>query len=701
MSDPADINDRLEAAAVKAEGASEIMRRFSNDPAGTFIPTESGPTPSLKEWLQEQEGAIGDLPAVTAFVEDLQDATDPNKGVALAGRSMVVVASIPALILTKRDAGLMVQVKGYHAGTKRGGGRPRYWDATLSKANHNGGTIIDPDKAFPTDWSVQADVQAWFSPDATGIGCWVSLDNGGVFLPTEFGAKGDGTTNDHYAYNSCAVAGGSGATIIFTPTTMSYRMHWFIGYDSQRVIAYGAKIDLFKLAGGPTVLAASGNNARYEGVWLNCLETNLPNVRTSFEDRSNAHWYKCRFEGFRDAAAPDLNNAWGVYMKRATNITLEHCQFENNSQNDIAILEGCKNINVISPYGSALNINIEPNNDTLPIRCVTISNADIFKFLAQENTLVGNSGNNILIESCNVQSAYYDGAGLEFKNSRIQSINPQPDGVGRCYGGVLRLNGAVAVGANLLRDPNFVSVSATDTASSWQVYTATVGPTVRYAGVSSSHGRGLRMNPTNVSGTNSLKSESVPVTAGGKYLVAALTGADYPVGTAIIGIQLGVRWLNASSVDITNTICPVNRAAVPTSDPTSAPVCLQSAILVAPAGAAFAQVLVGSTLSSATTSSSDWYSVGLHPIIEGGSGGGMPDPMSLHQAARGSLLGKGAAAPSASPTQFYYRDYLVGDRIVNTVPAAVGYEGWVCTTAGTAGVAGSPGTWKGYGLIQA
>lgn len=48
---------------------------------------------------------------------------------------------------------------------------------------------------------------------------------------------------------------------------------------------------------------------------------------------------------------------------------------------------------------------------------------------------------------------------------------------------------------------------------------------------------------------------------------------------------------------------------------------------------------------------------------------------------------RGSAAPSAD--QWY-----VGDVVDNSAPAAAGYSGWVCTTAGT------PGTWKGYGLIQ-
>lgn len=39
--------------------------------------------------------------------------------------------------------------------------------------------------------------------------------------------------------------------------------------------------------------------------------------------------------------------------------------------------------------------------------------------------------------------------------------------------------------------------------------------------------------------------------------------------------------------------------------------------------------------------------------------------------------------------------FNIGDMIYNSTPTAGGYLGWVCTVAGT------PGTWKGFGLIQA
>jgi len=84
MSDPADINDRLEAAAIKAEGASEIMRRVANDPAGTTIPTESGGLPSIAEWFEQIGGGIDTVPArVDALEESVAPLTGPNSADAI------------------------------------------------------------------------------------------------------------------------------------------------------------------------------------------------------------------------------------------------------------------------------------------------------------------------------------------------------------------------------------------------------------------------------------------------------------------------------------------------------------------------------------------------------------------------------------------------------------------------------------------
>ncbi|MFB6801741.1 glycosyl hydrolase family 28-related protein [Peribacillus butanolivorans] len=53
----------------------------------------------------------------------------------------------------------------------------------------------------------------------------------------------------------------------------------------------------------------------------------------------------------------------------------------------------------------------------------------------------------------------------------------------------------------------------------------------------------------------------------------------------------------------------------------------------------------------------------------------------------GRLITQGSAIPTRG-------SYTVGDIVYNTIPVEGGYVGWVCIKAGT------PGTWKGFGLIQ-
>lgn len=47
---------------------------------------------------------------------------------------------------------------------------------------------------------------------------------------------------------------------------------------------------------------------------------------------------------------------------------------------------------------------------------------------------------------------------------------------------------------------------------------------------------------------------------------------------------------------------------------------------------------------------------------------------------------------STAPTE---GTWAKGSIVYNTAPTAGGYAGWVCTVAGT------PGTWKGFGSIEA
>lgn len=105
MSLPADINDRYVAAAVKAEGASEIMRRFANAPVDQYIDTEAGPLPSMAEWLRLNEQALGGVPGLTSRVNTLE-AFDDGLGIAVVrsgGSPAADLTNLQAAIATGKE----------------------------------------------------------------------------------------------------------------------------------------------------------------------------------------------------------------------------------------------------------------------------------------------------------------------------------------------------------------------------------------------------------------------------------------------------------------------------------------------------------------------------------------------------------------------------------------------------------------------
>ena len=66
-------------------------------------------------------------------------------------------------------------VEGYHSINDGGGGK-FIFNASLNTINHNGGTIIDPTKVFPSDWTNVAERDEWFTGVNEGFpGCWVRV----------------------------------------------------------------------------------------------------------------------------------------------------------------------------------------------------------------------------------------------------------------------------------------------------------------------------------------------------------------------------------------------------------------------------------------------------------------------------------------------------------------------------------------------
>ena len=86
--------------------------------------------------------------------------------------------------------GQQISVAGYHSGSTGGG------IFVWSTGRHNGGTFIDPNRAFPTDWSDQAQLTAWFADSGVDVVGFKRLMSGFV-TPEMFGARGDKTNDDY------------------------------------------------------------------------------------------------------------------------------------------------------------------------------------------------------------------------------------------------------------------------------------------------------------------------------------------------------------------------------------------------------------------------------------------------------------------------------------------------------------------------
>jgi hypothetical protein len=190
------IEDRLDAAATKAENASEIMRKFSNDPAGTFIDTESGPTPSLKEWLQDKESTLSE------YTDELRDdllSEDAGKGVDLvrgAVQSLGGIVELVGKVGVSDDQ--TVTVSSFYADPDAEadsvyGGEAYTWKSGQPKSGHNGSTIVSPTVPWDgTPATLASYISAAGETDGLGFGCWVRFEQR-VIDVNKYGVIADGT----------------------------------------------------------------------------------------------------------------------------------------------------------------------------------------------------------------------------------------------------------------------------------------------------------------------------------------------------------------------------------------------------------------------------------------------------------------------------------------------------------------------------
>lgn len=147
------------------------------------LPSKDGSPANLYVDADDYSITVKDKNSVVIYT--VLEALDVISITRLSESAVFSVDSVQALPATGVSDGTSIVV------TDENHGGSFVWEATKDKALHNGGTIIDPDIVFPTDWTNQTQLAAWFTA-GTGAGCWVRQYDGDVNVKW-FGVKGSGT----------------------------------------------------------------------------------------------------------------------------------------------------------------------------------------------------------------------------------------------------------------------------------------------------------------------------------------------------------------------------------------------------------------------------------------------------------------------------------------------------------------------------
>lgn len=494
----------------------------------------------------------------------------------------------------------------------------------------------------------------------------------------DYGATGDGTTNDTAAF---AAAFAAGDTIIIPEPTVAYLVQYFAVPVGKHVIGTGIRSKINIQRNGATAISIIRTDCIVENLYLNCLDADLNNNRVGIESASDVVVRNCKIEGFRHASATP--NAWGIYVNDSSRVLIENCIFENNSQSDITIVDGCTNISIVGCSGSNFYVNVEPNN-TLVNESLSIEDCHIARLYLLENNFLVHSIKSIVIKNCVIDELRYRGANATFIDTSVAVWYTHP--TGNRYGAKLNTIGSFGFGENVNPDPFFHRVIQTgDNKTSWvYVYTPN-GNTLDYK-EDATRGKYLAFNPNGINTTISI-SRKVAVEPLATYGLKALFNTFFPTGSvATNGFRL--KFYDASEVEISTygDICFDRKEDY---DGAESAWDEKTAIFETPALCAYVEITINNATSSTTSSHKlNIQRITVHKLLLDSKTDSETSELRTY-----SSIGPNTSMlnPVGSGGQ---NQSLVGQKIYTTDPGTLGYEGWVCTASG------NPGTWKKMGANE-
>ena len=164
------------------------------------------------------------------------------------------IANVSALFGLTGVAGQQISVGGYQVGSIVGGGTFS-WGSGI----HNGGTFIDPTRAWP-NWAVPAEVTAWYLNTGLTVSGWERGSFNDIYA-NMFGAYADGASDDWAAIQkSLDICNLTGKTILLLVADHVHITSKTILQPSNTIIASNGKHATIKLANGSDVDVIQSTN---------------------------------------------------------------------------------------------------------------------------------------------------------------------------------------------------------------------------------------------------------------------------------------------------------------------------------------------------------------------------------------------------------------------------------------------------------
>lgn len=358
----------------------------------------------------------------------------------------------------------------------------------------------------------------------------------------QFGALGNGTTDDTLVFDTAL---NYNKIIYVNDTPTSYKVsHLVIPEGCSLIGETNEKVQIDIEKGTDIIVSKAESNTELKNIKLNSIDENLAWNRFDLNSKTNVLIDNCEFTGFRDT---DTVNAWGILLTGSELITIKNSYFSNNSQSDIAIVEGCKNIIIDSCSGSSLHINIEP--ESIPyIDCIEIKNSQIAKLDIRENNYQYNIIRNVIVSNCIIDLFEYDGGTTTLIDCIIKAYQPQTN-TSIHYSGNLKFINSGNFSDNMLTDPyinNFTASTSFNTP--WGEHYLPVGLSLALNYTKIGDENVLEINPNNTNTGILIKHKPILINENKIYLLKLRGGAYYATGSNNISRILRIEWLDNDDV---------------------------------------------------------------------------------------------------------------------------------------------------------